>query len=174
MIAFWRLIYITMHARNRKATWKKYLWELSGIVLGTALMAAAYNTFLIPSKLAAGGFSGLGVILFHRYRFPVGVTVLLANIPLVILAWKFLGWRFVANSLAGTLLLPVMLELYLYPSYDNGLAFSFRFWRIGVGLGLGVVFRFQGSTGGTALVAQLFHHFLGVTSGHGLIGADLA
>jgi uncharacterized membrane-anchored protein YitT (DUF2179 family) len=164
-----------MHPHNRKAGWKKYFWELVGIIIGTALMAAAYNIFLIPNKLAAGGISGLGVILFHLYRFPVGLTVLIANIPLFVLAWRYLGWKFVANSLAGTVLMPVMLELFVFiPPMTTDLFLASVFGGIGVGLGLGIVFRFQGSTGGTALIAQLFHHFLGLTTGYGLIGADLA
>ncbi len=163
-----------MHIYNRKARWKKYLWELIGIVIGTALMAAAYNIFLIPNRLAAGGISGLGIILFHLYRFPVGLTVFLANIPLFILAWRYLGWKFVANSLAGTILLPVMLEFFTFiPPVTTDLLLASVFGGIGVGLGLGIVFRFRGSTGGTALVAQLFHHFWGLSSGYGLIGADL-
>lgn len=149
--------------------------EAGGIVFGTALMAAAYNMFLIPHKIAAGGFSGLGIILFHLYHFPVGLTVLLGNIPLFLIAWRSLGWKFVANSLAGTLLLPFMLELLAFlPPVTADLLLASVFGGIGVGLGLGLVFRSRASTGGTALVAQLLHHFWGFSSGYGLMGADLA
>lgn len=164
-----------MQVYSHKTRWKKYLWEIFGVVIGTAIIAASYIIFLVPNKLAAGGISGLGIILFHLYRFPVGLTVLLGNIPLFLLAWKYLGWKFVANGLAGTLLLPVMLEVFDFiPSLTADLLLASVFGGIGVGLGLGIVFRFQGSTGGTALVAQLFHHFLGLTSGYSMIGADLA
>lgn len=164
-----------MHAHSRKVKWKKTFVELLGIVLGTAIMAAAYNMFLIPNRIAAGGISGLGIILFHLYQFPVSLTVLLGNIPLFIIAWKSLGWKFVANSLAGTFLLPFMLELFTFISpVTSDLLLASVFGGIGVGLGLGLVFRSRGSTGGTALVAQLLHHFWGLTSGYGLIGADLA
>jgi uncharacterized membrane-anchored protein YitT (DUF2179 family) len=164
-----------MHAYRRKAQWKKFFLELLGIFIGTAIMAAAYNMFLIPNRLAAGGVSGLGIILFHLYRFPVGLTVLLGNIPLFILSWKYLGWKFVANSVAGTILLPVMLEFFTFVTpVTTDLLLASVFGGTGVGLGLGLVFRSRGSTGGTALVAQLIHHFWGLTSGYGLIGADLA
>jgi uncharacterized membrane-anchored protein YitT (DUF2179 family) len=164
-----------MHAYRHKIKWKKFFWELFGVVIGTAIMAAAYNMFLIPNRLAAGGVSGLGIILFHLYRFPVGLTVLLGNIPLFILAWRYLGWKFVANSLAGTILLPVMLEFFTFVTpVTTDLLLASVFGGTGVGLGLGLVFRSRGSTGGTALVAQLIHHFWGLTSGYGLIGADLA
>ncbi len=155
--------------------WKRHLWELIGIAAGTATMAVAFNAFLIPNKLAAGGISGLGIILFHLYQFPVGLTVLLGNIPLFILGWSYLGWKFVAHSLAGTLLLPLMLELFAFlPSLTTDLLLASIFGGIGVGFGLGLVFRSRGSTGGTALGAQLINHFWGLSSGQGLIAADLA
>jgi uncharacterized membrane-anchored protein YitT (DUF2179 family) len=164
-----------MHVYSRKLKWKKYFWELFGIIIGTALMAAAYNMFLIPNRLAAGGISGLGILLFHLYLIPVGMTVLIVNVPLFFLAWKYLGWKFVAHSLTGTILMPFMLEFFTFlPLVTTDLLLASVFGGIGVGLGLGIVFRSRGSTGGTALVAQLFHHFWGLTSGYGLIGADLA
>lgn len=153
---------------------RKYIWDLIGVIIGTAVMAVAFNMFLIPNKIAAGGISGLGIILFHLYQVPVGLTVLLGNVPLFILAWTVLGWRFVAHSLAGTILLPFMLELTAFlPLITTDLLLASVFGGIGVGLGLGIVFRSQGTTGGTALVAQLFNHFWGFSSGQSLIGADL-
>jgi len=164
-----------MRGRILKVELKKTLGELLGILLGTAIMAASYHMFLIPNKIAAGGISGLGIILFHLFRLPVSFTVLLGNIPLFIIAWKSLGWKFVANSLAGTFFLPLMLEFFAFMGpVTSDLLLAAVFGGIGVGSGLGLVFRFRGSTGGTALIAQLLHHFWGLTSGYGLIGADLA
>ncbi len=155
--------------------WKTYLKELLGIVIGVTILAVAFNMFLIPNKIAAGGASGLGIILFHLYRIPVGLTVLLVNIPLFVLSWYFLGWKFVAHSLAGTLLLPLMLELTAFlPLLTRDLLLASIYGGIGVGIGLGLVFRSHGSTGGTALGAQLINHFFGLSSGQSLISADLA
>ena len=65
---------------------KKLIWELMGVILGTLLMALSYALFLIPNKLAAGGISGLGIILYHLYQFPVSLSVFVGNVPLFILA----------------------------------------------------------------------------------------
>jgi len=158
----------------KRLRWKKISLELLGIVAGTAVMAAGFNMFLIPHRIAAGGVSGLGVVLFHLYGLPVGLVVLALNVPLFLLAWKFMGWKVVANSLAGTLLLPFMLEtLAFLPPVTEDLFLASIYGGILVGLGLGVVFRFHGSTGGTALAALLINRFLGWSSGQGLIGADL-
>lgn len=155
--------------------WKKYFGEIAGIILGTALMAISYQMFLVPNKIAAGGVSGLATILFHLYEIPVGLTVLVGNIPLFILAWHLRGWGFVANSLTGTLLLPFMLELFSFvPLLTGDLLLASVFGGIGLGAGLGIVFRCHGSTGGTALIAQLMNYLWGWKSGYSLIGADLA
>ena len=155
--------------------WKKYVGEIAGIFLGTALMAVSYQMFLVPNKIAAGGISGLAIIFFHLYELPVGLTVLAGNLPLFILAWRYRGWKFVANSLAGTLLLPIMLELFTFvPLLTSDLLLASVFGGIGLGVGLGIVFRCRGSTGGTALIAQLINYLWGWKSGYGLIGADLA
>lgn len=154
---------------------KKILWELLGVIFGTLIMAVSFTMFLIPNKLAAGGISGLGVILYHLYQFPVSMTVFVGNVPLFILAWIVLGWKFVAHSLIGTILLPLMLELTAsLPVATTDLLLASVFGGIGSGLGLGLVFRSQGSTGGTAIVAQLINHFTGLSSGESIIGADLA
>ena len=153
---------------------RKYIWDLTGIIIGTAVMAASYSMFLIPNKIAAGGLSGLGIILFHLFEVPVGLTVLLGNVPLFVLAWSVLGWRIVAHSLAGTILLPFMLEFTAFlPLVTTDLLLASVFGGIGIGLGLGLVFRSQGTTGGTAIVAQLFNRFWGFSSGQSLIIADL-
>lgn len=154
--------------------WKKYLMEMLGILLGTAILAAAFSMFLIPNKIAAGGASGLGILLFHLWRLPVGVTVLLVNIPLFLLAWHFLGWRVVAHSLVGSMLFPLLLLLLdPLPAITSDLLLTSVFGGIAVGVGLGIVFRFQGSTGGTSLGALLINHFWGFSSGQSLVVADL-
>lgn len=154
--------------------WKKYLVEMLGILVGTAILAISFSIFLIPNKIAAGGASGLGIIFFHLYQFPVGATVMLVNIPLFLLAWVFLGWRVVAHSLVGSFLFPFMLLLFEpWPAITSDLLLASVFGGIGVGVGLGLVFRFQGSTGGTSLGALLINHFWGFSSGQSLVVADL-
>ena len=154
--------------------WKKYLVDLIGVLTGTAILAVAFSIFLIPNKIAAGGASGIGIIFFHLYQFPVGITVLLVNIPLFFLAWVFLGWRVVAHSLVGSFFFPLLLVLFEpLPALTSDLLLASVFGGIAVGIGLGIVFRFKGSTGGTSLGALLINHFWGFSSGQSLVVADL-
>lgn len=154
--------------------WKRVVWEVTGVVCGTAIMAASLDIFLVPNRLAAGGISGLAVILFHLFGLPLGLVIISANIPLFLLAIRYLGWRFVGNSFLGAVLLSVFVELLVFlPEYTADILLAAIYGGIGMGLGLGIIFRFEGSTGGTATAAMLLRHFFGVSSGFGLIGSDL-
>ena len=62
--------------------WQRTVYEYSMVTLGVSLTAFSYNWFLIPNKIATGGAGGLGTILHHLWDFPVGLTILIYNIPL--------------------------------------------------------------------------------------------
>lgn len=157
-----------------RAEWKSFLVETLGIAVGTVIIAAGLNMFLIANKLAAGGISGLGIIFFHLFQVPVGLTIFLVNIPLFILAVIYLGKRVVANSILGMLFLSVAVELLSFlPLLTTDLLLASVYGGILMGIGLGVVFRFRGSTGGTALSSLLLHRFRGLTAGQGLLGSDI-
>lgn len=147
--------------------------RLGELVLGTGMMALGLNMLLVPARIAAGGVSGLGVILYHLAGLPVGFTILILNLPLHLLAWIFLGKKFMARSLAGTVLLSLMVEvLYFVPVLTEDLLLASIYGGILLGGGLGLVFRSGSSTGGTALAAQLLHYFWGFSLGQGLLGID--
>src|SRR5437868_4985550 len=63
------------------------------ILLGALMQALAMDIFLVPANLAAGGVSGVAQIV-HRYSgWPIGIMILLLNLPLFLLGWRFLGGR---------------------------------------------------------------------------------
>lgn len=152
---------------------QKAIWPITGALLGSLVMTFGLNMFLIPNKIASGGVSGLGVILFHTFNIPVGLTILLSNIPLFLAAGKFLGMKFVVRSLAGTFFLSVLVEILAFlPVLTTDLLLASIYGGIILGIGLGIVFRSGGSTGGTALAAQLIKYFFGLSTGQGLLGID--
>lgn len=155
--------------------WKRWLIELCGILAGSLILAAAMNMFLIPNKLAAGGIGGLGVILFHLFQIPVGATILVANIPLFIVAYFLIGSRVILQSLFGALFFSAAVEIsqpYL-PVVTRDILLASVYGGVIMGLGLGMVFRFRGSTGGTALLSLILSRITGLTAGQGLLGSDL-
>ncbi|NLA11233.1 MAG: YitT family protein [Firmicutes bacterium] len=159
-------------------TWsriKKSGGAAAGVLAGSVLMAVAMNLFLIPHSLAAGGISGFAVILHDLFQVSTGLTIVALNIPLFVVAWLLLGREKVVPSLLGSLAFPAAIELtgpYL-PVLTQDLLLASVYGGIVMGLGLGLVFRCQGSTGGTALLSLILNRFTGLSLGQGLLGADL-
>ncbi|MHB1418211.1 MAG: YitT family protein [Bacillota bacterium] len=145
-----------------------------GIVAGSVIVALGLLLFLIPNKVAAGGVSGLATVLFYLWGWPVGITMLALNIPLFIASIRQLGLPYGIRTLFGTVALSAvifLLEQRVEPLTQNPLLASI-YGGIFVGIGLGLVFRSRGTTGGTDLAAQLFHGRLRVSVGQTLLGID--
>lgn len=133
------------------------------MVIGTAISAIAVNVFFTPAKISTGGASGIGVILFNVYKIPVSITVLALNIPLFVIALKSIGVKFSTNAIIGTLLLSLMIQLttpisnVTWLNFSDDLFLSSIFGGIFMGLGLALVFKGEGSTGGSDLLAQIIY-----------------
>lgn len=148
--------------------------DVLGIIVGCFISALALNMLLVPNKVAPGGASGIAVIMHHFFNINVALVLVLVNVPLFILAWYLLGTRFGINALLGTLLLPLFVALTEphVPVITEDLLLASVYGGILLGIGIGIVFRSEGTTGGTALAAQLLHRYVGLTVGQGILGID--
>ncbi|NLK09183.1 MAG: YitT family protein [Firmicutes bacterium] len=150
------------------------MFEYGMVTLGAALTALAYNWFLIPNRIAAGGAGGLGTILHYLWNFPVGVTILLFNIPLFIAVTKIMGTRFGIKSIYGALLLGVFTDIFAL--FTQGITtdplLSAIYGGSMMGVGIGLAMRYRGSTGGSDLAAFLVNHFTGLPVGQSLLLVD--
>lgn len=131
------------------------------LVLGTLILAIAINLLFLPNKLSTGGASGIAFIIYHLYKVPVGLTVILINIPLFIIALKDLGLRFCSKAIIGTVLLSVLIELTSgignVVKLEHDLFLGCIFGGLLNGIGLSLVFKADGSTGGSDLLAQIIY-----------------
>lgn len=136
------------------------------ILIGSAIVALAFNLFLLPNRVASGGVSGISTITDAVFGFEPAYVQWAFNIPLFIAGVIFLGKQFGIKTLVGTIFLPfiVFLSKDIDPATRDPLLASL-FGGIGVGLGLGIVFRGKASTGGTDLAAQIIHKYTGITLG---------
>lgn len=139
----------------------KIILEYIGITIGCILLALSVTAFNVPNKIAPGGVTGLATVIFYITRIPVGVTILLINIPLFITGLKILGKNVGIKTLYGTILSSVLID-YVLPTtpFTTDLLLASVFGGIVLGLGLGIVFRFGGTTGGTDLAASIIHRYL--------------
>lgn len=147
-----------------------YLW----ITVGSIIIALALDIFLVPNRIAAGGVSGLATIFYHLLELPVGWMLFVLNIPLFLLSFRELGARVFVRSIYGTVISSVFVELLQgqVPMMTHDLLLASIYGGIVSGLGMGMVFRSGGTTGGTDLLAPLLHKHFPVTIGQGLLIVD--
>ncbi|WZY00297.1 YitT family protein [Bacillus sp. FSL W7-1360] len=143
------------------------IFDYSRVLLGSAIVALAFNLFLLPNQIAPGGVSGVGTIANYAFGFEPAYTLWALNIPIFISGLLLLGgFRYGLKTLVGTLFIPLVVLL----TRDWSVAVSdpllgALFGGIGVGLGLGIVFLANASTGGTDLIAQIVQRFTGLSVG---------
>lgn len=154
--------------RNRKDPHPvmRIIFEYASVLLGSAIVAISFNIFLLPNEVASGGVSGISTILKGVFDWKPAFVQWAFNIPLFILGVVLLGKNFGLKTAVGTVFLPfvVFLTETWEPWTLNPLLGSL-FGGIMVGLGLGIVFRGQASTGGTDLAAQIITKYTGLTLG---------
>lgn len=130
------------------------------IIGGLLFCSAAYNLYLIPNNIAAGGFTGIGQLVNHFFPVSVGTVSLVLNIPLFMLSMRRLGLRFGLRSLIATVGLSLFIDLIPFPVATHDMLLATVFGGLLAGLGFGLVLRGSATTGGTDMLASLIHRAL--------------
>ncbi|MCC9088400.1 YitT family protein [Bacillus pumilus] len=140
---------------------KNYLF----ILIGSAIVAIGFNTLLLPNQIAAGGVSGISTIM-QSFGFEAAYVQWGLNIPLFIAGFYLLGGTFGVKTLVGSIFLPLMVFLtrQIAPVTHEALLAAI-FGGVVIGIGIGLVFLGNGSTGGTALAAKIINKYTGLTLG---------
>jgi uncharacterized membrane-anchored protein YitT (DUF2179 family) len=146
------------------------------IVVGSAVMAFAYNLFLIPHRIVPGGAGGVAMVLNHFFGTPVGLVIVLINIPLFFIGIRVLGKNYGLKSLLGVAVSSAMIDggsyvLHLKPATDNPIL-ACIFGGVVLGAGLGLVFRGGGSTGGSDIVGQVINRYSNLSTGSAILLVD--
>lgn len=152
----------------------KYLKEYSIITLGCFFYAISINYFFISNHLAEGGVAGICLILYYLFKLPVGVMYFVINIPLLIIGWRLVGRDFLFKTLYGTSCLSFLITLtqnWKGPSSDIMLGSIYGGVLIGIGLGL--IFMVNGSTGGTDIIARILNRYFDMPMGRTMLFLDI-
>lgn len=152
---------------------KSILFDYVQIIVGATFVGLAFNIFLLPSRIAAGGVSGISTILYELFGYNPAYVQWLINIPLIILGLVLAGKEFSAKTIVGTFFVPfvIFITAGIDVHIENPLLSSI-YGGIMLGVGLGIVYRGNGSTGGTALIAQLLKKYTGMSSGFSQLIVD--
>lgn len=144
---------------TKEAVKKIYrIQDICMMVIGCFLMALSINQFLDPHNIAPGGVTGLAIVINNMTNIPVWIMNLVFNIPLFLCAIKLLK-KDTVKTLWGIALLTLFLKIININPVTNDVLLSAIFGGIIMGVALGLIFRVNGSTGGTDLLALLINHF---------------
>ncbi|ACX68061.1 YitT family protein [Paenibacillus sp. Y412MC10] len=134
------------------------------IIVGSFIMALSFNLFFLPNHIASGGVSGLSVLAQAWLGIEPAFTQWALNIPLFVLGFWLLGRDYGIRSLLGSVILPLFVFLTKdWPIPTSNPLLASIYGGIGVGIGMGLVYRGRGSTGGLTIVAQLLQKYSGLS-----------
>ncbi|SCW54436.1 Uncharacterized membrane-anchored protein YitT, contains DUF161 and DUF2179 domains [Paenibacillus tianmuensis] len=127
------------------------------IVLGAALVSVGLENFLVPNKIIDGGIVGISIISSHLSGIPIGVFLLLLNLPFLFIGYKQIGKTFALSTLFAVALMSLgTWLLHPVPPLTNDPLLAAVFGGIIVGIGVGMVIRSGGSLDGTEILAIVF------------------
>ncbi|TQR20854.1 YitT family protein [Psychrobacillus vulpis] len=149
--------------------------EVLLIIVGSLLFAIGINYFAIPYMLSEGGVIGVTVITYYLFEWSPGVVNLIINAVLLAIGYKFFDKKTMIYTVLGI----IFSSFFLYITEDAGhqlngdTLLAALFSGVFVGLGLGLMFRAGGTSGGSAILARLANQYLGWSLGKGVLVIDI-
>lgn len=159
------------------------------IVVAAFLQALSLRLFFVPANLASGGVSGISQLINHFTGWPIGLMILLGNVPLFALGWRFLGGaRFAARTAFAIFMISFFTDFLVQTSLfaPNGagtrlindlqgdLFLSALSGAVVSGIGYGLVYRARGTSGGSDVLARILNHYRGVPVTQSYLMVDTA
>ncbi|MFB4163396.1 YitT family protein [Alteribacillus sp. JSM 102045] len=158
-------------------SYTKHIKNSFFILLGSAIMSFGLVYFNMQNNLADGGFTGITLILYFILQIDPAYSNLFLNIPLFFIGWKILGRVVFYYTIIGTIGISIFLWVFqkypvLHLSLEEDMTLAALFAGLFIGTGLGIVFRYGGTTGGADILAKLGFRYLGWSMGKTLFIFD--
>lgn len=156
-----------------------HLTNIAFVIFGSAVMSFGLVYFNMENNLADGGLTGIALILYFMFNVDPAWSNLILNIPLFFIGWKVLGRIVFIYTIIGTFSISLFLWLFqrfplVYLPLSEDLTLAALFSGVLVGSGLGIVFRFGGTTGGADILAKVGFRYFGWSMGRTLFLFDAA
>ncbi|WP_175614736.1 YitT family protein [Piscibacillus halophilus] len=139
------------------------------ILLGSAIFSFGIVNFNMENNLAEGGFTGITLLLYFMFSLDPGLMNLVLNIPVFFIGWRLLGATTFIYTVLGTVAVSIFLWIFqIFPlefSLRNDMTLAALFAGTFIGVGLGIIFRYGGTTGGVDIIARLVHKYVGWSMG---------
>ncbi|MDY0405715.1 YitT family protein [Virgibacillus sp. 179-BFC.A HS] len=140
------------------------------ILVGAAIYAFGIVHFNMENNLSEGGFTGITLLLYFAFKWDPAITNILLNIPVFFVGWKYLSRNTFIYTIIGTVSVSVFLRVFQrYPfitiHLENDMLLVALFAGVFIGVGLGIIFRYGGTTGGVDIIARVVNKFAGWSMG---------
>lgn len=130
------------------------------VTLGSFITAVGFNTMFVHNNIASGGMVGISVVIKELLGISPSLFLMVSNIPLLILCYFFLGKQTFVKTLYGSWIYPIAIRVTNFlPTITHNQLLAAIFGGIIVGIGLGMVFWGNSSTGGTGILTQMLHKY---------------
>lgn len=146
------------------------------VTLGMAMYAFGFCGFILPEKVVIGGLAGLGTIVFLITGIPVAITQYALNLLLLAIAWKIVGKKFVLGTIYGATMISVFVGIFqplLAEGFTNEPFMNVVIGGLLAGMGVGIAFTHNGSSGGTDIVAAMVSKYTNVSIGRTMLYTDV-
>lgn len=142
-------------AAARKTPFIKHVRNILFMILGSLIVCGGFSIFITPNNFLSGGVWGIAAVIRHYVGgFPMGVYLVILNIPLIVWGWNKLYLRFAVYTVFVILLQSALLVIMppFLPVYTDNLLLACIFGGLMIGIGCGLVVKYHGSGGGTDIV----------------------
>jgi uncharacterized membrane-anchored protein YitT (DUF2179 family) len=147
------------------------------VFIGLMLYAVAWTGFLLPNQITTGGVTGVAAIVYFGTKVPVGITFFCINAVLLVISIRVLGLKFSLKTIASVFVLTFLLSffqtVFKEPLVHNEPFMNCILGGVICGIGLGLVFNFKGSTGGTDIVVLIINKHRNISIGKAMLIVDL-
>lgn len=156
-----------------------FLGQAILLVLGIIISSVAVVLFEAPFNIAPGGVSGLAIIINSITDWPIGIMIIIGNIPIQIIAYKMLGgWKVVASTtlvvVAYSVLIDVLTPYFPTSGISNDVFLNALFGGIVGGIGTGLIFRAGSTLGGTSTLGRILQEKFGIPLSSSALYTDSA
>lgn len=139
------------------------------IVLGAAIFSFGIVHFNMQNELGEGGFTGITLLMYFLWGWDPAITNILLNIPIFIVGWKYLSRLAFIYTIIGTLFVSAFLFLFqanqIQLDLQSDMTLVALFAGVSIGVGLGIIFKYGGTTGGVDIIARIVNKYIGWSMG---------
>ncbi|WP_185959718.1 YitT family protein [Lentibacillus cibarius] len=150
--------------------------NIAFILLGAAIFSFGIVHFNMQNNLGEGGFTGITLLLYFLWNLDPAISNIVLNVPVFFIGWKFLGRTTFLYTIIGTLAVSLFLSIFQINPFSmhmqSDMTLVALFAGVFIGIGLGIIFRYGGTTGGVDIIARIVHKYVGWSMGRTMFMFD--